>query len=175
METLECLAFGFNGCGGNANRFNTLFECRQECQLPGGFFNAIPIISQFSADYGGCSGRRSGARNAQGETIVCAGPEGQQAQCPAGYRCQYMAFFGICCHSQTEGGKEKHCLINLFFKDLYHRNYRPKCSNGKTSVQIKDTVNNWPIQLLGKSCSDEFCPSGTDCIGQEIFAHCCPK
>jgi hypothetical protein len=36
-------------------------------------------------------------------------------------------------------------------------------------------LNNWPVMYLGKSCQDDFCPTNMDCIGQEIFAHCCPK
>lgn len=55
------------------------------------------------ADYGGCSGRKPSATNAKGETIFCNGPSNQQIKCPIGFRCQNLAFYGVCCNIKNEG------------------------------------------------------------------------
>lgn len=146
-ETFECLAFGFQGCGGNANRFNTIFDCRHQCHPP--------------ADYGACSGRLPPAKNAQGQNILCSGATAAPEKCPSGYRCQNLAFYGICCEIKNE--------------EMYGRNYRPSCANGKVPHQLFDPVNHWPVIFLGKQCQDHFCPAGTECQQLEVFAHCCPK
>ncbi|KAL3082962.1 hypothetical protein niasHS_010764 [Heterodera schachtii] len=147
IETLQCLAFKFEGTRGNGNRFDSIFECRRKCQLP--------------ADYGGCSGQKPSARNNRGEYIVCSmtGTE----RCPVGYRCQMLAFFGVCCHLDTE--------------EMFQRNFNPpKCANGKNPHKLYDPLNKMTMTYLGKNCSDEFCPIGQrmKCHQQEIFAYCCP-
>lgn len=149
VETFECLAFAYNGCEGNKNRFDSVTECWEHCKL---------------ADFAGCAGMRLPATNAQGHTIICASMDPSaksagQEQCPSGYRCTMLAFMGVCCKSE--------------FQDLYERNYRPQCEKGTKPTQMQ--AGGVPATLIGKTCDDKFCPSGTDCIAKEIFAHCCPR
>lgn len=63
-------------------------------------FNIFTVII---ADYGGCSGRKPSATNAKGETIFCSGSPNQQIKCPIGFRCQNLAFYGVCCNIKNEG------------------------------------------------------------------------
>ncbi|KAL7070515.1 hypothetical protein ACQ4LE_010626 [Meloidogyne hapla] len=145
-ETLQCLAFKYNGCGGNENKFSSIFECRQKCPLP--------------MDFGGCSGNKPSAKNSKGQQIFCAGHPGLEIEmCPNGYRCQGMAFYSICCDVENE--------------EIYSKNFNPKCANGKQPYQILDEINNYNITYLGKSCNDQFCPLNTECVELEIFSHCC--
>uniref|UniRef100_A0A915EX68 BPTI/Kunitz inhibitor domain-containing protein n=1 Tax=Ditylenchus dipsaci TaxID=166011 RepID=A0A915EX68_9BILA len=146
MDSFECLAFRHNGCGGNDNRFDSVSECWSTCKL---------------ADMGGCAGMRPAAKNQKGESIICsqAGNESAVGQCPTGYRCSMMAFFGICCHIETQ--------------ELYKRNYQPVCENGKMPQKL--TSGGVPMTLIGKNCEDQFCPANTVCHKKEVFAHCCSK
>ena len=63
----------------------------------------LSIYLLIIADYGGCSGRKPSATNAKGETIFCSGPPNQQIKCPVGFRCQNLAFYGVCCNIKNEG------------------------------------------------------------------------
>ncbi|KAL7071564.1 hypothetical protein ACQ4LE_009455 [Meloidogyne hapla] len=147
VDTFECLAFNYNGCGGNKNRFDTVTECWDQCKL---------------ADMAGCAGMTLPATNSHGHTIVCSSMEAGSTpiqSCPAGYRCTMLAFMGVCCNSANQ--------------DLYERNYRPSCVNGKHPILME--AGGAPANLIGKKCSDNFCPSNSSCIEKEIFAHCCPR
>uniref|UniRef100_A0A914KLQ2 BPTI/Kunitz inhibitor domain-containing protein n=1 Tax=Meloidogyne incognita TaxID=6306 RepID=A0A914KLQ2_MELIC len=147
VDTFECLAFNYNGCGGNKNRFDSVTECWDQCKL---------------ADMAGCAGMTLPATNSHGHTIVCSSMEAGSApiqSCPAGYRCTMLAFMGVCCHSATQ--------------DLYERNYRPSCVNGKHPLLME--AGGTPANLIGKKCTDNFCPANSSCIEKEIFAHCCPR
>lgn len=147
-ESLRCLAFGFKGCGGNANRFDSVFDCHKNCE--------------FIADYAHCAGGENAtARKANGRHIICWHNNATLAEkCPDGYRCQMMFAYGICCDNHTY--------------ETYARNYHPSCANGAESLKIFDELNQWPIDVLGKTCADEFCPPRMECLQQELFAHCCP-
>ncbi|VDK44981.1 unnamed protein product [Anisakis simplex] len=104
QETEMCLAFKYNGCGGNTNRFNTIKQCERHC---------IP------EDYGWCALSKDAFKNSDGESRVCYGHNMQpQEKCPADYRCKMLAFFGVCCPKRTE--------------ELFERNYRARCENGTT-------------------------------------------
>ncbi|CAK5098867.1 unnamed protein product [Meloidogyne enterolobii] len=83
VDTFECLAFSYNGCGGNKNRFDSVTECWDQCRL---------------ADMAGCAGMTLPATNTHGHTIVCSSMEAGSApiqSCPAGYRCTMLAFMGF--------------------------------------------------------------------------------
>uniref|UniRef100_A0A1I8B3I3 EB domain-containing protein n=1 Tax=Meloidogyne hapla TaxID=6305 RepID=A0A1I8B3I3_MELHA len=72
-------------------------------------------------------------------------------KCPSGYKCMGMLEMSpLCC--------------NITNYEIYKRNVKPKCDNGKKS-----------LKYLGKSCEDEFCPFETNCVQLEMLAHCCPK
>uniref|UniRef100_A0A1I8BR88 BPTI/Kunitz inhibitor domain-containing protein n=1 Tax=Meloidogyne hapla TaxID=6305 RepID=A0A1I8BR88_MELHA len=76
VDTFECLAFNYNGCGGNKNRFDTVTECWDQCKL----------------------GMTLPATNSHGHTIVCSSMEAGSTpiqSCPAGYRCTMLAFMGL--------------------------------------------------------------------------------
>ncbi|TKR88126.1 hypothetical protein L596_012415 [Steinernema carpocapsae] len=141
-ETFECLAFEYQGCGGNENRFNTVDECWSRCKL---------------ADFGTCSGNVGPFLESNGSPRICMGDPTGSKDCPSGYTCQMFAFMGLCCDTATQ--------------EMYLRNYRPTCSEGQKPTKLD--LNGMPWTLIGKSCSDNFCPAGSTCKKQEIFAHCC--
>ncbi|CAD5225159.1 unnamed protein product [Bursaphelenchus okinawaensis] len=142
-ETFECLAFRYNGCGGNDNNFDTQSECWSSCKL---------------ADFFSCSGLRKSARDFKGEHINCyAQPDSTKTQkCPAGYECINGPFTGLCCDKKNQ--------------DVFSRNYSPTCRKGKPVKVSSDGVD---MVLLGKSCDDQFCPKKAECHQLEHFAHCC--
>jgi len=143
----NCMAFGYKGCGGNANRFSSSGECWDVC-------------THRLQDYGGCSGKKAPAKNSEGGLVICYQPGRPNVECPQGYKCKYLAFFGQCCHTETE--------------ELYSRNWSPKCENGTTPLKIQS--GGFPHTVLGTSCAHEFCPPATHtCHKQEILAYCCPR
>ncbi|KAI1709622.1 thyroglobulin type-1 repeat domain-containing protein [Ditylenchus destructor] len=111
------------------------------------------------ADMGGCAGQNPPAKDNKGKTIICTGGI-VNAKCPTGYTCSMQAFFGICCNTETQ--------------DLYQRNYRPTCQDGQPAHKFT-SPGGITMSLIGKKCSDNFCPSNTTCRDQEVFAHCCPN
>uniref|UniRef100_A0A1I8AGB8 Kunitz/Bovine pancreatic trypsin inhibitor domain protein n=1 Tax=Steinernema glaseri TaxID=37863 RepID=A0A1I8AGB8_9BILA len=143
-ETFECLAFQYQGCGGNANRYDTVDECWSKCKLP---------------DFGTCSGNVGPFLEADGNPRICHSSEpGAAAKtCPPAYTCTMFAFMGLCCDKATQ--------------DMYLRNYRPTCPEGQKAHRVD--LNGMPWTLIGKSCADNFCPSGSVCNKLEVFAHCC--
>jgi hypothetical protein len=99
----------------------------------------LKLLSTLLADYGGCSGQKPSATNAQGKGLVCHGTQGAKVdKCPAGYTCQNVGtsgFFGICCDAKTEGmGKANYSNFKLFFiiclcllkNHIFCRNVRTK-------------------------------------------------
>ncbi|KHN76275.1 Major allergen Ani s 1 [Toxocara canis] len=84
-DTDVCLAFKYNGCGGNANRFPTASACESSCKTP---------------DSGSCALNKEPAVDRNGQSIICSGPE--KNKCPTGYRCKRLAFMGVCCPTKEE-------------------------------------------------------------------------
>uniref|UniRef100_A0A7E4ZU47 BPTI/Kunitz inhibitor domain-containing protein n=1 Tax=Panagrellus redivivus TaxID=6233 RepID=A0A7E4ZU47_PANRE len=140
-----CLAFKFNGCGGNENRFESKSDCQRTC---------IPM------DYGSCALFKEPLKNEQGQTVLCGREDGHRnfEKCPVGYSCKYFAFFGNCCEDKNE--------------QLFDKNLTPKCAIGKPKTVPHGGYNSL---LVGKTCEDDFCPIDHKCHQLEIFAHCCPK
>uniref|UniRef100_A0A0M3IKJ4 BPTI/Kunitz inhibitor domain-containing protein n=1 Tax=Ascaris lumbricoides TaxID=6252 RepID=A0A0M3IKJ4_ASCLU len=84
-----CLAFKYNGCGGNRNRFDTIHQCEFRC---------IP------QDYGWCALSKEAYKDSGGQTRICFKRNLNNTQeCPQGYACKMLAFFGVCCPKRTEG------------------------------------------------------------------------
>uniref|UniRef100_A0A0N4ZTJ0 Elongation factor Ts, mitochondrial n=1 Tax=Parastrongyloides trichosuri TaxID=131310 RepID=A0A0N4ZTJ0_PARTI len=143
-ETSQCLPFMYKGCGGNINRYNSASECSSAC---------IPM------DYSSCSGHFQSATDSQGNHILCnmgrGNPMGTNKktkdECPPNYTCIMSAFFGSCCHKPTE--------------DLFNRNYSPSCNETKfeSSTPVKHEKYGFSTTLLGRECSDNFCPTGSTC------------
>ncbi|VDM44048.1 unnamed protein product [Toxocara canis] len=101
-ETAMCLAFKYNGCGGNNNRFDTIHQCELRC---------IP------EDYGWCALSKEAYKNKDGQTRICYGHDKNTTQaCPPDYVCKMLAFFAVCCPKRSE--------------ELFEKNYRPRCVNG---------------------------------------------
>nr|CDJ92662.1 Thyroglobulin type-1 and Proteinase inhibitor I2 domain containing protein [Haemonchus contortus] len=158
-HTFECLAFEYLGCDGNENNYPTSSACNSDCKL---------------ADLSGCSGMYPPARQANGEAMTCGGPQLMlppgittpaprntpklnEDGCPLDHKCVMGAFFGFCCNRANE--------------DRFHAAYHPKCSNGKQPYS--EMIDSWREIRFGKSCKDNFCPSGYKCQDGDIFAYCC--
>uniref|UniRef100_A0AAF5CV28 BPTI/Kunitz inhibitor domain-containing protein n=2 Tax=Strongyloides stercoralis TaxID=6248 RepID=A0AAF5CV28_STRER len=156
IETMQCLPIMYKGCKGNNNRFSTASECSSAC---------LPM------DFSACSGRIIGAVDSNGNTIICnnfreritANRKKYQEGCPKDFTCIMGAFFGTCCHKPTE--------------DLFNRNYNPICDMGEfqSATPVKYEKYGFTTTLLGRECSDNFCPSNSECQQGEIFAYCCLK
>lgn len=145
-SVFQCLAFKFHGCGGNGNRYDSISDCWSSCTLQ---------------DFGGCSMMRTPLKDPNGETVVCrTRKDTQPRECPEGYKCTHLPFFSICCEQDGE--------------DLYYKNAAPRCGPSQTPP-VNFTASGITMNLLGKSCSDDFCPANSECRNQEILAHCCPK
>lgn len=84
------MAFKYNGCGGNNNKFKTINECWSSC------------IFQ---DFGGCAGMKKPLRNQNGETIFCRTrrEDDDSPVCPKGYKCSHLPFYSVCCELKNEG------------------------------------------------------------------------
>ncbi|XGW03138.1 hypothetical protein V3C99_014826 [Haemonchus contortus] len=155
-DTVACLAFEYMGCGGNVNRYPSSSACYSDCML---------------ADLSGCGGMNPSARTSNGQSIICPklmlapgntpvqsnGPKLNDEGCPLDHTCRMGAFFGTCCTQANE--------------DKYEKAYHPKCSNGHEPYSIQ--MDGWRRILFGKSCRDNFCPSGYKCEEADIFAYCC--
>ncbi|VDO41610.1 unnamed protein product [Haemonchus placei] len=61
-------------------------------------------------------------------------------------------------------------IIQIFL-DKYEKAYHPKCSSGREPYSIP--MDGYRRILFGKSCRDNFCPSGYKCEEADIFAYCC--
>lgn len=93
---------------------------------------------------------------------------------PAKFQCRYLAFFGQCCHTETEGGyliaAFPHSRIitssNSLLAELYSRNWSPKCENGTAPLKI--TSGGLPHTVLGTSCDHEFCPPATHTCHKQV-------
>ncbi|CAD5231584.1 unnamed protein product [Bursaphelenchus xylophilus] len=146
VETFECLAFRYNGCGGNENNFDTQSDCWSACKL---------------ADFFSCAGLRKSARDAKGDYINCGGPvmlsDTGSNKCPKGYECINGPFTGLCCDKKNQ--------------EVFSKNYSPTCRKGK--VVTADSGGGLTMNLLGKSCKDNFCPKKAECHELDYFAHCC--
>ncbi|CAJ0946430.1 unnamed protein product, partial [Mesorhabditis belari] len=160
VETFQCLAFEYLGCGGNQNRFPNEKECSTTCKF---------------ADLSGCAGMKSPSKDTQGKTITCGQtlmnaphlfpPPPPQIgnfpqfsrnpddECPKEDKCVIGAFIGVCCDRGNE--------------ELFQRNFWPTCQFGKPFQWNDHQV------LIGKSCSDNFCPRETSCEQGYFFAYCC--
>uniref|UniRef100_A0A0M3IR52 BPTI/Kunitz inhibitor domain-containing protein n=1 Tax=Ascaris lumbricoides TaxID=6252 RepID=A0A0M3IR52_ASCLU len=199
VETNVCLSFKYNGCGGNSNRFDSIELCEMNCIPPGfgtcalnkepfknsngqqrvcsgpevekcpddykckhlasfGWFYDIETNVCLSFKYNGCGGnsnRFDSIELCEMNCIpLCSGPEVEK--CPDDYKCKHLASFGVCCPKKSE--------------ELFAKNYEAACSVGKT---VKTERRGRKSNLLGKSCEDDFCPAGSNCVQEEIFAHCC--
>ncbi|VDM95695.1 unnamed protein product [Thelazia callipaeda] len=111
-------------------------------------------MSCIPQDYGWCAMKEKAFVDNNGNTLICSRTSADP--CPEKYICKHLAFFGICCPQKTE--------------EIYAKNFYPKCARG--TLVITDD-GNFNMTFLGKTCSDKFCPEGSSCIQQEIFAYCC--
>uniref|UniRef100_F1LCM5 Major allergen Ani s 1 n=1 Tax=Ascaris suum TaxID=6253 RepID=F1LCM5_ASCSU len=119
------------------------FDSIELCEM-----NCIP------PGFGTCALNKEPFKNSNGQQRVCSGPEVEK--CPDDYKCKHLASFGVCCPKKSE--------------ELFAKNYEAACSVGKT---VKIERRGRKSNLLGKSCEDDFCPAGSNCVQEEIFAHCC--
>ncbi|KHJ85216.1 hypothetical protein OESDEN_15062 [Oesophagostomum dentatum] len=84
-------------------------------------------------------------------------PKLNEDGCPKDHKCVMGAFFGFCCSKANE--------------DRWNAAYHPRCPNGrKPYSEMRD---GWEEIRFGKSCKDNFCPSGYECQEADIFSYCC--
>ncbi|KAK6058768.1 hypothetical protein COOONC_03655 [Cooperia oncophora] len=83
--------------------------------------------------------------------IPTSGPKLNEEGCPLDHKCIMGAFFGFCYR--------------------YNIAYHPKCKNGREPYSVP--MDSWRETLFGKTCKDNFCPSGYKCHDADIFAYCC--
>ncbi|CAI4226748.1 unnamed protein product [Auanema sp. JU1783] len=147
-ETLTCLAFKHNGCGGNDNSFATKGECSQTC---------IP------ADYLTCSANSPAVRRPNGDAscqtnmILIGGETSLDSACPKGSTCQMGFVVGLCCNDTITAAVSA--------------NYKPDCGPGKKA--FKSEQYGFQLIHLGKTCDSNFCPDNSVCRQGSYFAYCC--
>uniref|UniRef100_A0A183UV56 Kunitz/Bovine pancreatic trypsin inhibitor domain protein n=1 Tax=Toxocara canis TaxID=6265 RepID=A0A183UV56_TOXCA len=111
-ETCVCLAFKYNGCGGNSNRFNDFESCTLTC---------LPLVDGF------CSLHKPPAKNNKGEPLLCSDERKQIQKCPEDYICKPVVFVGACCPKASE--------------ELYERSVHPKCAIGSIVKTARSESN----------------------------------
>ncbi|KAK6011393.1 Kunitz/Bovine pancreatic trypsin inhibitor domain protein [Ostertagia ostertagi] len=170
-RTFACLAFEYLGCGGNENNYPTSSACSSDFVYQQSI--VALFVNNFSADLSGCSGMYPPARYSNGQAILCgAGPQMMfhgttpspkitpklnEDGCPLDHKCVMGAFFGFCCNRANE--------------DRFNVAYHPKCNNSREPYS--EAMDSWREIRFGKSCKDNFCPSGYKCHDADIFAYCC--
>uniref|UniRef100_A0AC35FU03 Uncharacterized protein n=1 Tax=Panagrolaimus sp. PS1159 TaxID=55785 RepID=A0AC35FU03_9BILA len=65
--------------------------------------------------------------------------------------------------------------LTSYCLNLFRENTSPKCGGSNQTAPITFHAAGITMNLLGKSCSDKFCPTNSDCKQLQIFAHCCPR
>ncbi|VDO41611.1 unnamed protein product [Haemonchus placei] len=148
-HTFECLAFEYLGCDGNENNYPTSSACNSDCKL-GTILpqNDLFLFFSFFLVFNPPCITTPAPRNT---------PKLNEDGCPLDHKCVMGAFFGFCCNRANE--------------DRFHAAYHPKCSNGKQPYS--EMIDSWREIRFGKSCKDNFCPSGYKCHDGDIFAYCC--
>uniref|UniRef100_A0A915PS72 BPTI/Kunitz inhibitor domain-containing protein n=1 Tax=Setaria digitata TaxID=48799 RepID=A0A915PS72_9BILA len=143
-ETEQCLSFLYEGCGGNENRFSNFEACRISC---------IP------QDYGWCAMKGKAYGDNDSSTVICSGPASDP--CPEK--------FPLIIPRPIRPKPTQ--LMEIETAEMFAKNFNPSCTKGKL-VKL-DGGGDFSMTLLGKSCSDKFCPKNSECFQQEIFAYCC--
>nr|CAD2164423.1 unnamed protein product [Meloidogyne enterolobii] len=164
VDTFECLAFNYNGCGGNKNRFDSVTECWDQCRLGRTkIFKLRHIYINVFSGYGRMR-RDDTSCNKFSWTYNCMFQYGSR-KCPYTKLSGWLSLYNACVYG---------CLLPFSYsRYLYERNYRPSCVNGKHPLLME--AGGTPANLIGKKCTDNFCPSNSSCVEKEIFAHCCPR
>ncbi|PIO63502.1 thyroglobulin type-1 repeat-containing domain protein, partial [Teladorsagia circumcincta] len=92
-----------------------------------------------------------------GRPVPTLGPKLNKEDCPLDHSCRMGAFFGTCCTQANE--------------DRFDAAYNRKCGNGREPYSIPK--DGWREVLRGKTCQDNFCPTGYKCQDNDVFAICC--
>ncbi|CAI2357012.1 unnamed protein product [Caenorhabditis sp. 36 PRJEB53466] len=85
---------------------------------------------------------------------VCFSPQDQG--CKKSTVCVMGGTVGFCCEKKIQ--------------DEWNKEHTPKCVKGE-AVQFTQWFGKTP--LIGRSCSHNFCPTGSTCVQGKWTAHCC--
>lgn len=100
-------------------------------------------------------------------------------KCPAASKIHNTIKGKTACSDDCDCGMGKYCDIGqgygqcceLEFKNKVDADYNPPCPTGQSIV--KENLNGITVQLLGKKCTHNFCPLGSNCFDGNFFASCC--
>uniref|UniRef100_A0AC35UI36 Elongation factor Ts, mitochondrial n=1 Tax=Rhabditophanes sp. KR3021 TaxID=114890 RepID=A0AC35UI36_9BILA len=143
IELSQCLPFFYEGCGGNKNLFVSASACASAC-IPMDFFT--------------CAGNIKPETDSNNQTITCSSFSKSNLGCSSNFKCIMGPFsMGLCCHKPTQ--------------ELFEKNYKPTCSSSvsDSAEPVKADKYGFSQPILGKRCSDNFCPSGSVCQQGIIF------
>ncbi|VDK42233.1 unnamed protein product [Anisakis simplex] len=172
----KCLAFIYNGCGGNDNRFDTLQQCQQLCSKGQYFYYNAEWQSCMTFIYTGCGGNANKfltreqceAHCQYADGSACLGPvpsiipedndgDCTNTTCPEGYQCAYGFGFIECCNSTI--------------KNAVSEAYASKCPDGS---QAGGVSKDYFMATFAASCDDLMCNSDQRCVQvSQFFAKCC--
>ena len=73
----------------------------------------VIFVHYVAVDYGWCALKKDAFKE-NGEVRICP-----RSECPDGYVCKHLAFFGVCCPKDSEGIETNLCTnLETYFTNL---------------------------------------------------------